>query len=81
MTPNDIEVLLHCHTCPSVHPRFDAQAVIESLDMFLDSGIIQRGDGDLFTTTDKGKALVSILCDTPFPTPAWISQSGKVVRI
>jgi len=75
MTPNDIEVLLHCHCIPRPHPRKDAPAVSESIKMFLDNGLIDislEGGSDCYKTTEKGRFLVKMLCETPFPDQIFI---------
>ncbi len=81
MTPNDIEILLHCHTTPGVHPRIDAPYVRSAIDMFVSNGIIEQREGDGYSTTSKGRALVEVLCSTPFPIEAWVDSNGKVIEI
>lgn len=83
MTPNDIEILIHCHVCPSVHPRISAPAVNESITQFCIEGILAVDDEKLgtFKTTDKGAALMRSLCDTPYPKQAWIDQTGKIIEV
>lgn len=84
MTPNEIEILLHCHTTPIVHPRVDAPAVNSAIEMFLGCSIITINeviDADtIYTTTDKGRALVQMLCDVEFPVQVWADDSGKVIK-
>lgn len=41
LTPSDLEVLIHCHAIPTPHPRWEAPAVREALNMFLKAGIIE----------------------------------------
>ena len=77
MTPNDIEVLLHCHTTPTKHPRLHAPAVSGSIIMLQNMDIISpvvvriEGDQDQYRTTKKGEKLVEMICNTPFPTQIW----------
>lgn len=87
MTPNEIEVLLHYHTSPSVHPRIDAPAVRGAIEGFLKNGIFRCGENDrgllvkaLYETTDKGNALVQMLCNTPYPTQQWVDANGDVIE-
>jgi len=82
MTPNDIEVLIHCHVSPVLHPRIDAGAVKEALARFLNCGLIE-GFGDVsnaYQTTDKGAAHIQQLCNLPFPTVKYVTASGEVIE-
>ncbi len=69
MTPNDIEVLLHYHSMAVVHPRFDAPAVQQAIMNFRrhELMVIDFEDGSGHSLTAKGRALVTMLCKTPFP--------------
>ena len=79
MTPNDIEILIHCHVSPSDHPRMRAPAVKETYAVFEESGMIEKTDGGYYRTTERGRAHVEVLCSTPWPTQAWIDQNGNVI--
>ena len=81
MTPNDIEVLIHCHTSPTVHPRIVAPAVAEAIEGFVRHGILEQRDGNGYNTTERGQALMEVLCATPFPVEAWVDGNGKVIEI
>lgn len=68
-TPNNIEVLVHYHCVCSPHPRADAPAVKEATEQFLEEGLIEV-DGIMenrYTTTLKGRFMMEMLCNTPFP--------------
>ena len=80
MTPNDIDVLLHCYTSPEPHPRQDAPAVRESIQWFLTEGLIQpEKDRGVYSTTDRGAAHVRQLCALPWPKPAWVDEQGNII--
>lgn len=82
MTPNDIEVLLHVHCSPEPHPRQDAPAVESTIDAFLHSGLIEprvRLAG-MYTTTERGKMLVEMLCATPWPEQRWVDPRTELKR-
>lgn len=64
--PNNLEVLLHFHVSPSVHPRIDAMAVKEAITELREAGMIQPSDRS-YTTTDKGKFYIEHLLAVPFP--------------
>lgn len=92
MTPNDIEVLLHYHVSPCIHPRYDAPAVKESIENFLTGKILEpyrHADGpnvtdgpNVFSTTKLGAALVAMLCQTPYPIVACIDpRTSEVVNV
>jgi hypothetical protein len=81
MTPNDIEILIHCHTTPLVHPRIDAPAVKESLEMMESHNLIyQEILEEYYLTTDKGKAYIAMLCNTPMPEQVWVDESNNVIN-
>jgi len=77
MTPEEIEVLMHCHVSPKVHPRISEPAVQQAIRM-LEAGGIIRKDSDLqfikgiYHTTTIGKDFIRILCEIPFPEDSWV---------
>lgn len=78
MSPSDIEVLIHCHVNPLPHPRREAPAVEDALADFKQLGLITEGvKPQTYTTTIGGELLVTMLCDTPFPTRDWIDPRKK----
>ncbi len=91
MTPLEIEILIHCHVTPAPHPRADALAVREALESFMLNGIIERIDEPIlgkviaykppyYKTRGRGRALVTLLCNTPLPSQAWVDKDGKVIE-
>ena len=79
MTPNDIDVLLHYHICPQPHPRVETIAVQDSIEAFMESDILKSSAKiDCFETTERGAALVRILCNTPYPTYRWVDKNGDL---
>ena len=85
MTPNDLEILIHCHVSPTRHPRIDYHAVRESINKFIKDGIIEESadrDGPhYYTTTDKGRAWIEMILRTPYPRQVWVDEKGKVIVI
>lgn len=81
MTPNGIEILIHCHVCPLPHPRREAPAVAEELDSFQRNGLIEPLPGNFggFRTTDRGRAHIEQLCRTAWPIQAWVGADGKLI--
>jgi hypothetical protein len=78
MTPLFIEILLHYHTTPgdygSVHNNFDALAVTETFQWFLDNGLLTTERPNEFVReqryyiTPKGHFYVEHgLCCVPLP--------------
>ena len=65
-TPSDLELLLHCHVSPSVHPRASAPAIIYGTSRLVAAGMIERDDRH-YTTTEKGKFYIAHLLKQPFP--------------
>ena len=78
MTPSDIEILIHHHVCPERHPRFDAPAVQETIRFFVRAKIFEETDNS-YTTTERGEALVELLCKTELPQQAWVDKDGSVI--
>jgi predicted transcriptional regulator len=81
MTPNDIEILIHCHVSPSVHPRDNAPAVQQALRSLVTNGLIEQIDGGGYHTTPRGKAHIEQLCGLSWPVEAWVGADGKVIEI
>lgn len=68
ITPSDIEFLIHCHARPEPHPRFDAPAIQDAIQKFLQDGIIESyGTKKMYCTTMKGKTWLLMLQNTPYP--------------
>ena len=78
MTPNDLEVLIHCHVCPEPHPRAHAPAVQDTINTFLAHGILEA-KGNSYITTERGDALMRLLCNTEMPQQAWVDKDGNVI--
>ena len=79
-TPNNIEILIHCHCCSSQHPRHNATAVQQGLLYLANEGLIVRRDKTVtFMTTDKGAAHLSQLCNLEFPRQVWVNNMGIVL--
>jgi hypothetical protein len=82
MTPNGIEILIHCHCCPAPHPRIDAPAVREEIRSFLANGLVEASPElgpDIYTTTGRGKAHIAQLCNTAWPRQGWVTERGDVI--
>ena len=83
MTPNDIEILIHYHVCPKVHPRDYAPAVKQSINKFLRDGIIKHDSqsqrGHHYTTTEKGRAWLEMILKTPYPKQVRIDEKGCLI--
>lgn len=81
MSPSDLEVLIHYHRCPAQHPRYDAPAVIEATKKFLMDEIIKvdYGNESGYSTTEKGRAWLSMILKTPYPVQFWVDDNGNKV--
>jgi len=78
MTPNEIEVLIHCHVSPTDHPRKDAPAVRDALQNFLHCELVENVDG-IYYTTSRGRAHIAQLCNIEFPAQAWVTKHGEII--
>jgi len=84
MTPNDIEILIHCHCCPLPHPRCDSPAVKEALISFVNEGLVYVDDSDevdTYRTTPRGYAHLEQLCSLELPIQQWIDSNGKIIDV
>lgn len=82
MSPNDIEILIHVHCTTEPHPRMDAPAVKESFGMFIDEGIFDYDQiNDDYELTNKGRALLELLCQTPFPRSIYVDKYDKEISL
>jgi len=81
MSPNDLEILIHCYCHPEPHPRINAQAVQETLTRFLEDGIIKGlgPNSDLFVTTHKGAAWLQAILKTPYPRQVWVDVNNNII--
>ena len=74
MTPNSIEVLIHCHCSPKEHPRANTSAVQDALKELETNGLIVRTDESdrnvydgQYKTTERGAAHIEQLCQLSYP--------------
>lgn len=81
MTPSDIEILIHCHVCPTPHPRADAPAVDGSLRNMFVRGLIEQDGNGGYHTTERGRAHIAQLCSMPWPKRAWINAQGEIIEV
>lgn len=81
-SPNNIEILLHCHCSPGVHERIHAPAVGLAIDRFLDAGAIVHGEEpNTYKTTHLGCAWVEALCNVEAPRLAYIDREKNILKI
>ena len=80
-TPNDIEILIHYHCCPSEHPRADAPAVKEAIAQFLVDGILVKSESydNSYDTTAKGCAWLKCILSVEYPKQAWVDSNGSII--
>lgn len=81
MTPNDIEILIHCHVSPAIHPRADAPAVRDALAGMQINELIEPIEGGGYATTQRGKAHVEQLCSLAWPMQIWLGANGDRIKI
>jgi hypothetical protein len=78
MTPIEITFLIHCHVFCEPYPN-PSPVVNRTIERFSQQGLIvpTAGENNMFETTDRGKALVKMICTTPFPELQWIDPRTK----
>lgn len=74
MTPNAIEILIHCHVCADQHPRMSAPAVRSTFESLETNGLIEQHEKGYFVTTDRGKAHIDQLCSLKWPVQRWVDD-------
>lgn len=85
MSPNDIEVLIHCVCQPfKVHPRIEAPAVADCLRRFVAAGIVIKDPNapvseELYMATDRGRVHLEQLCQIPYPKQVWVREDGTAI--
>lgn len=80
ITPLHLEILLHYYTSPGPFPR-TIWVCAEFQDDLIKEGILDVPIHDgVATITDKGKAWMHDILNTPFPTLAWIGRDGNVIK-
>ncbi len=82
MTPNAIEILIHCYVSPTPHPRIDAPAVGEEIAAMLRNDLIApvKGSPFCYRTTQRGEMHIWQLCEMPLPRRAWVNAFGEVLE-
>lgn len=79
LSPLAIKIILHCHTTPEpLHDVFTPVAQ-EIIGDFVENGLLEPAVGSTYTTTERGRAFVAMLCATPFPEQVWRNPVTKEV--
>lgn len=81
-SPARVGILMHIHCFPTAFPNRDAPIMNETLGEFLEDGVIRPSTDNPcgFELTDRGRAWVKSICDTPIPLPAWVDRNGQVIK-
>ncbi len=81
MTPNDIEILIHCYVSPTAHPRFEAN--VDVIGQLVNAKLIERcgEEPNVYTTTERGNAHIHQLCTTSWPVQVWTDGHGKIIDL
>lgn len=66
-SPYRIRVILHHHVSTEPFPESGAPSYIQTIDQLVTDGILQKDQDNFWVTTDLGKALVGLWCETPLP--------------
>lgn len=80
-TPYVIRLVLHHHVSPAAFEYKHAPIYPETIGRLCAEGILVP-DGDNYTTTDLGEALVQMWCSTPIPVvkyvdPRFVTSEGE----
>lgn len=89
MTPVQIDVLLYYHCHFDHHPKVieRAESYVRALNGWKDQGVLKetstKTGGSIsdartqgYTTTEKGRALIEMLCATPMPVMVYADPRG-----
>jgi hypothetical protein len=74
LTPNELEILIHYYVCPEIHDRFNAPAVEEACNKFVQDGIFIEDEFiyGKYTVTKKGQSWINNILNTPMPIEVWV---------
>ena len=84
MSPINIEFLFHSHYSPAVFPR-PSPGAAESAAKLLAMNLIQKEtittSGEVYSTTERGRVFVKMLCDLEPPArkTVWSDANGNQV--
>lgn len=79
-SPLRIELLLHCHTTPAPHERYEALA--DEIYEFIRMGVIESTEQpNVYRTTKLGQAWVEALCKVPPPRPVFQDHAGNIIAV
>jgi len=85
MSPYEIEMLLHIHYTAEPDPKWNTSLGGTTLSEFIENGLIeQRVDREdnpegAWQITDRGSAMVHLLCNTKLPKPCWVDEHGGII--
>jgi len=88
MTPNDLDILIHFATTRAPHPRMDSPAAQSSIEQFAAEGVItfdsdripSNGESS-YLITNKGRAWLVRILQTPCPRQVWVDEQDRIIEI
>lgn len=78
-SPLEIEVLLHYYYWLDPHPKHNTEGVAKIIHKFRVDGIFT--DQVQPYLTDKGKAWLHLILNTPYPKQAFVDQHNNVIEL
>lgn len=82
LTPSDLSILIHYYVSPEKHPSWDAPAVKETIQSFLDDSVLVLPHPDgVPVVSEKGEAWLQEILSVPQPRQAWVNSAGKVISL
>ena len=90
MAPNALEILIHYFISSAPHPRLNAPVVEEVVQHFIKEGIFESNPDTpvkvnypsqegYFKLTEKGRAWMIMILQTPYPKQVWVNQKDKII--
>jgi len=85
-SPAKIQILLHCHCNPTVYPELNKSnipysAARETMDKYVDMGVLVRESADRYETTELGRHWVAALCQVRLPRVMYVDMGGNEIVI
>lgn len=74
----EIEVLLHHYCSPNPYPDHNNPSVIDAITKFRNDGIFTKQVKP--ELTEKGRAWLITLLNTPYPRAVFIDQQGNIIN-
>lgn len=83
-SPLAVEMLLHYHCSPDAHPQITNPVHLQAVHDWCLVGALEEEDDDAddtgrYSITSRGRALVTMICNTPLPEARFVDPRTLTV--